>query len=195
MTERRIRYASSPTLSESAVYFKSGSLYSCKAESGFVCNKYRGNVKNYMNSVAIVESPAGENRINYMVTLISNVLYKTSAVEHQTLGTRIHRLIEAKHPLPLVEPGSIPTALSFGEHLIGYEEKRQQRMLVVNTQAALEKLGYSVGGVDGKIGPNTRGAIKKFQKSQNIKADGKTSATLLEQLNKAVASLEIQSAP
>lgn len=195
MTERRIRYASSPALYESAVYFKSGSLYSCKAEPGFVCHKYRGNVKNYMNSVAIVESPAGENRINYMVTLISNVLYKNSAVEHQTLGTRIHRLIEAKHPHPLAEPGSIPAALSFGEHLIGYEEKRQQRMLVVNTQAALEKLGYPVGGVDGKIGPNTRRAIKQFQKSQNIKADGKTSAVLLEQLNKAVVSLEIQSAP
>ena len=189
MTERRIRYASSPALSESAVYFKSGSLYKCQPEPDFVCKKYHGNVKNYMNSVAIVESPAGENRIDYMVTLISNVLYKNSAVEHQTLGTRIHRLIEAKHPLPPAEPGSVPSALSFGENLIGYEEKRQQRMLVVNTQAALQKLGYPVGGVDGKIGPNTRNAIKKFQKAQNIKEDGKPSEALLERLNKAVASL------
>jgi hypothetical protein len=47
-----------------------------------------------MNSVAIVESPAAERRLHYISTLVSNVLRKNSAVEHQTMGTRIHRLIE-----------------------------------------------------------------------------------------------------
>jgi hypothetical protein len=103
MTERRIRYASSPALKDAAVYFKSGSLYECKQEEGFKCGKYMGNVRNYMNSVAIVESPAGNYRLDYMVTLISNVLRKNSAVDHQTLATRIHRLIEAAHPLPAQE--------------------------------------------------------------------------------------------
>ena len=60
VTERRIRYASSPALTEAAVYFKSGSLYKCKKEPGYNCKKYAGNVLNYMNSTAIVESPAGE---------------------------------------------------------------------------------------------------------------------------------------
>jgi hypothetical protein len=99
MTERRIRYASSPALRNAAVYFKSGSLYACRKEAGFKCGKYRGNVRNYMNSVAIVESPAGDYRLDYLVTLISNVLRKNSAVDHQTLATRIHRLIEAAHPV------------------------------------------------------------------------------------------------
>ncbi len=94
MTERRIRYASSPALRDSAVYFKSGSLYSCREEEGFTCKPYAGNRKNYMNSVAIIESPAGEHRLHYMSTLVSNVLRKNSAVDHQTMGTRIHRLIE-----------------------------------------------------------------------------------------------------
>ena len=98
MTERRIRYASSPALKDSAVYFKSGSLYSCKEEEGFKCGAYKGNVKNYMNSVAIVEYPPGENRLFYISTLISNVLRKNSAVEHQTMGTRIHRLIQKANP-------------------------------------------------------------------------------------------------
>ena len=98
MTEQRIRYASSPALSDSAVYFKSGSLYSCKEEAGFKCGKYKGNVKNYMNSVAIVEYPPGENRLFYLSTLISNVLRENSAVEHQTMGTRIHRLIQKANP-------------------------------------------------------------------------------------------------
>ena len=62
VTERRIRYASSPALRGAAVYFKSGSLYSCKPEPDFKCRKYQGNKKNLMNSVAVVESPAGEPR-------------------------------------------------------------------------------------------------------------------------------------
>ena len=97
MTERRIRYASSPALQDAAVYFKSGSLYRCQPEPGFVCQKYHGNKLNLMNSVAIIESPAANHRLYYLVTLVSNVLRKNSAVEHQTLATRVHRLIEAAH--------------------------------------------------------------------------------------------------
>jgi len=98
MTERRIRYASSPALKDSAVYFKSGSLYSCREEAGFTCKPYAGNRKNYMNSVAIVESPAGDYHLHYISTLVSNVLRRNSAVEHQTMATRIHRLIEKANP-------------------------------------------------------------------------------------------------
>jgi hypothetical protein len=97
MTERRIRYASSPALSDAAVYFKSGSLYKCA--SGSACRKYHGTVINFMNSVAIIESPAGSRRLYYLVALMSNVLGKNSAVDHQTFATRLHRLIEKRHPL------------------------------------------------------------------------------------------------
>ena len=97
LTERRIRYASSPALNEAAVYFKSGSYYQCKPEPDFNCLKYHGNVKNLMNSVAIIESPAKERKIYYLVALMSNVLRFNSAVDHQTLATRIHRLIENYH--------------------------------------------------------------------------------------------------
>ncbi|KPK08064.1 MAG: hypothetical protein AMJ64_04610 [Betaproteobacteria bacterium SG8_39] len=93
VTERRIRYASSPALAEAAVYFKSGSLYQCRPEPGYTCRKYAGNVKNYMNSAAIVESPAGERRRYYMSALITNVLRKNSAAEHQALATRLQQLI------------------------------------------------------------------------------------------------------
>ena len=104
MTERRIRYASSPALRDSAVYFKSGSLYSCKEEPDFKCGKYMGNVKNYMNSLAIIENHTGGRRLDYIAALISNVLRVNSAVDHQTLGTRIHRIMEGAHPVS--EPGT-----------------------------------------------------------------------------------------
>jgi hypothetical protein len=97
MTERRIRYASSPALSDAAVYFKSGSLYKCAP--GSPCPKYRGTVINFMNSVAIVESPAGSRPLYYLVALMSNVRGKNSAVDHQTLATRLHPLIENRHPI------------------------------------------------------------------------------------------------
>jgi hypothetical protein len=94
MTQRRIRYASSPALATAAVYFKSGSLYKCKPEADFKCKKYHGNVKNMLNSVAIIEAPAANRRLYYMVVVMSNVLRKNSAVVHQTLATRIHRMLE-----------------------------------------------------------------------------------------------------
>jgi hypothetical protein len=97
MTQGRIRYASSPALGNAAVYFKSGSLYKCKAEPDFECRKYHGNVVNMLNSVAVVESPAAEKKLFYMVAVMSNVLRKNSAVVHQTLATRLHQLIENYH--------------------------------------------------------------------------------------------------
>jgi len=106
MTERRIRYASAPALRDSAVYFKSGSLYSCMEEEGFKCGKYKGNKRNYMNSLAIIENTNDGYQLNYIAALISNVLRVNSAVEHQTFGMRIHRMIEKAHPpvKTIIEP-------------------------------------------------------------------------------------------
>ena len=97
VTERRIRYASAPELRKAAVYFKSGSWYGCKKEEGFNCGAYRGNVRNYMNSVAIVEEEVDGKRLHYVTIVISNVLRENSAQAHQELGNQVHRLIKADH--------------------------------------------------------------------------------------------------
>ncbi|MBT8218381.1 MAG: hypothetical protein KJP00_01060 [Bacteroidia bacterium] len=94
MTGRRIRYASNKSLVDAAVYFKSGSLYSCRPEQGYSCGKYRGNSKNYMNSVAIVEHPDG---VTYMIALMSNVLRKNSNIDHNMLAGNIDRIVKARH--------------------------------------------------------------------------------------------------
>ncbi len=99
MTQKRIRYASSPALKHAAVYFKSGSLYKCRPEPGFTCGKYRGNKLNLLNSVAIIESSAGkEKRLYYFVVVSSNVLKLNAAVAHQSLATFIERLMRKRHP-------------------------------------------------------------------------------------------------
>ena len=101
VTERRIRYASSPALADAAVYFKSGSLFECAQEPGFTCRPYAGNVKNYMNSTAIIESPAAGRKLYYMSTLVTNILRKNSAAEHQALATRLQQLIATDSRLAL----------------------------------------------------------------------------------------------
>ena len=105
LTDGRIRYASSPALNDSAVYYKSGSLYSCKEEAGYECGKYMGNRWNYLSSVATVETPDDASPIRYIVVVMSNVLKRNSADVHQNLGTRVHQLMEAAHaPAPLGSP-------------------------------------------------------------------------------------------
>ena len=179
ITERRIRYASSGSLRQSAVYFKSGSLYSCVKEQGFVCRKYHGNKRNYMNSVAVVESPAGQNRLYYMVTVLSNVLRKNSAQDHRDLARAIHSLLLSAHPPKPLAKGEQPPSVTFGAGFIGYRSERQALKLAVDTQEALLDLGYEIGDIDGAIGSKTRKAIRDFQAKQGMKANGQPSTGLL----------------
>ncbi len=66
--------------------------------------KYKGDKTNRLASVAIIESPAGEPLHHYLVVVMSNVLHVNSAVAHQTLALRIHRLVESRHPVPQAPP-------------------------------------------------------------------------------------------
>ena len=182
ITERRIRYASSGVLRPSAVYFKSGSLYSCQPEEGFSCKKYHGNKRNYMNSAAIVESPAGQNRLYYMTTVLSNVLRKNSAQDHRDLARAIHARLERDHPMAPVAEGERALSASYGEGFIGYAEERRAVALKFEIQEALLDLGYEIGDIDGQIGSKTRSAIRDFEKQQGIAATGQPSEGLLKRM-------------
>ncbi len=179
ITERRIRYASSGVLRQAAVYFKSGSLYSCEPEEGFTCTKYHGNKRNFMNSVALVESPAGQNRLFYITTVLSNVLRKNSAQDHRDLARAIQGMLLTDHPEKPLSAGERPPALTYGEGFIGFQTERDELQLAVDTQEALLDLGYDIGEMDGVIGAKTRGAIKQFQTEQGFAANGQTSRSLV----------------
>jgi murein L,D-transpeptidase YcbB/YkuD len=111
-------------------------------------------------------------------------------VDHQTLATYIHRIVEGDHPPQPPAPGELPPEVTFGRNLIGFSTEQEARLQVANAQAALLQLGYKVGKVDGKSGPKTMAAVKAFQKKQGLKADGKIDATLLEQLRIAIKNLQ-----
>jgi len=51
-------------------------------------------------------------------------------------------------------------------------------------QIALQKAGFYKGKIDGKIGPQTKEAIKAFQKANGLKADGIVGKRTIEKLNK-----------
>lgn len=115
LTDVRIRYASQPVLADSAVYFKSGSLYGCRYEPGFDCRKYHGNAKNFMNSIAVVESEQDGKSLHYVAVVLSNVLRKDSTDVHRDLALHIHRAVEEHHgvrPKPMMEPATEPSAAS-----------------------------------------------------------------------------------
>ncbi|MFB9869084.1 lytic murein transglycosylase [Vreelandella sulfidaeris] len=51
-------------------------------------------------------------------------------------------------------------------------------------QRELNRAGYSVGGADGVMGPNTRQGLRNFQRDQGLTPDGFATQALLEQLRK-----------
>ena len=71
-------------------------------------------------------------------------------------------------------------------NLIGFTEQQEERLQIATAQAALLKLGYNVGKIDGQLGPKTTRAIKAFQKTQQLSVDGKVTPKLLEQLKIAI---------
>ena len=114
LTKRRYRYSYAPELGSSAVFFKSGSLYSCKPEAGFRCDKYMGNDRNMMNSVAVVEG-VGEAEPHYMAVLMSNVLKFNSAWDHSRIAAAVHETIRTNVPQTLRESATEKEMLDSGK--------------------------------------------------------------------------------
>lgn len=124
MTKRRYRYAFAPELHDAAIYFKSGSFYGCKEEAGFKCRKYMGNVRNLMNSVAIIESPAtpsmqadapGRRQTRYIVALMSNVLRVNSAWDHSRMAVAIDKAVKTRGEVEVKEKAGEAEMKAAGE--------------------------------------------------------------------------------
>ena len=103
-TQRRTRYAASAALNSSAVYHKSGSLFKCRPESGFVCDDYMGNVRNLLSGITLVEYPAGDPKLRYIVAVTSNILKIHSPTLHSELARRIHSFIAEQHGISQIVP-------------------------------------------------------------------------------------------
>lgn len=94
LTRRRVRYAQSAELDNSAVFFKSGSLFECKPEPGYTCGQYRGNKVNVLNALVEVETEKADGGHVYLVAVMSNELKKNAALDHGRLAGEIHALVQ-----------------------------------------------------------------------------------------------------
>ncbi|MEO1198709.1 MAG: lytic murein transglycosylase [Pseudomonadota bacterium] len=63
-------------------------------------------------------------------------------------------------------------------------ERTLRRAEVEELQQLLLRRGFDPNGVDGKIGPGTRGAIRQYQSSIGVAADGFATLSLLESLRR-----------
>jgi peptidoglycan hydrolase-like protein with peptidoglycan-binding domain len=51
---------------------------------------------------------------------------------------------------------------------------------VRNVQAELQRRGYDVGPVDGRLGPRTEAAIRAFEQRNGLPVDGYPSSSLMD---------------
>lgn len=90
--------------------------------------------------------------------------------------------------LAATQAQGMPAAQNFAKKCVA--PKSKSRLNVKQIQAALKNAGYNPGPVDGRIGAQTREAIKAFQKDNGLKPDGivgkRTRQLLAEYLYKKV---------
>lgn len=62
---------------------------------------------------------------------------------------------------------------SLREPAVKNADEIKERPKAKEIQVALKNAGYAIGKIDGKIGKQTREAIRAFQKANNLSVDGK----------------------
>ena len=117
LTKRRYRYSYAPELNDKAVFFKSGSFYSCRQLADgekSKCGKYMGDKQNLMNSVSIVESKENTEP-KYIATLMSNVFLVNSAWDHSRIGAATDEMVKTRKPQNLKENASQTEIIESGK--------------------------------------------------------------------------------
>lgn len=76
------------------------------------------------------------------------------------------------------------TRLSSSKQRAGTQDVAPLRLSAKQIQTALKNSGFYKGQIDGKLGPQTKEAIKAFQKANGLKADGIVGKRTLKKLGK-----------
>ena len=76
------------------------------------------------------------------------------------------------------------TRLSSSKQRAGTQDVAVLRLSAKQIQTALKNSGFYKGQIDGKLGPQTKEAIKAFQKANGLKADGIVGKRTAEKLGK-----------
>lgn len=117
-------------------------------------------------------------------------LYGTGVAANPTEALRWFRMAKAHgypvRPALLTEEGvAAQMKAKPRTSSAGGSKQQEQKLLLMDIQRQLSRLGYKVGRPDGMGGAKTRAAIEAFQRSQGMKVDGKPDYDLLDALKRA----------
>jgi peptidoglycan hydrolase-like protein with peptidoglycan-binding domain len=74
--------------------------------------------------------------------------------------------------------------INLGDPIWADQEQSANRSAVMRVQAGLTKLGYNPGPIDGVMGPNTRSAIRGYQRDHGLAVDGRASKSLASHIDR-----------
>jgi len=131
-----------------------------------------------------------ETKIGTLEAKVDSVEQRQSAIEGQTGESResvgyLKGKVDSRGPSTVVVTGAQ------GNEGYLYNNKSGRKSLTrKEIQTALKNAGYYSGSIDGKIGKQTKKAIREFQSANGLKADGivgpKTRDLLLQYLTQEV---------
>jgi murein L,D-transpeptidase YcbB/YkuD len=113
-----------------------------------------------------------ETKVGALEAKVDSVEQRQSAIEGQTGESResvgyLKGKVDSRGPSTVVVTGALG-------HNEGYLYKSGKKSLThKDIQLALKNAGFYNGSIDGKIGRNTKKAIKELQKANGLRADGK----------------------
>ena len=129
-----------------------------------------------------------ETKVGALEAKVDSVEQRQSAIEGQTGESResvgyLKGKVDSRGPSTVVVTGAQGNE--------GYLYKSGKKSLIrKEIQTALKNAGYYSGSIDGKIGKQTKKAIREFQSANGLKADGivgpKTRDLLLQYLTQEV---------
>jgi murein L,D-transpeptidase YcbB/YkuD len=111
-----------------------------------------------------------ETKVSTLEAKVDSVEQRQSAIEGQTGESResvgyLKGKVDSRGPSTVVVTGTQGNE--------GYLYKSGKKSLThKEIQLALKNAGFYNGPIDGKIGKNTKKAIREFQKTNGLKADG-----------------------
>ncbi len=101
-----------------------------------------------------------EGKIGDLNQKVEEVSQRQGALETEVQATRSTRLLESSQPKP-----SAPAKATGSYSKVASLSDRQ-------IQQALKTAGFYAGPIDGRIGPQTKEAVRKFQRSNRLSPDG-----------------------
>jgi len=73
-----------------------------------------------------------------------------------------------------------PSQVNLGKPV--YKSSTAGHSVVRDIQAGLQRLGYNPGSADGRMGPKTSAAIRKYQQDNGMTVDGRPSQAVLDSI-------------